>query len=119
MRGCTPSSTASERTHRRYGRSDHAFFRELFDASMPGSAFVFTEAHPRAWPDSYRLVESLGCSHRMHIGFHKNGRWMLLRKEGRHATTTDYCGIGDDGAGREGRTTIIDERDRELVRKFE
>jgi len=55
----------------------------------------------------------------MHIGFHKNGRRMLLRKEGRHATTTDYCGIDDDGAGREGRTTIIDERDRELVRKFE
>jgi hypothetical protein len=99
--------------------SDHAFFRELFDASMPGSAFVFTEAHPRAWPDFYRLVESLGCSHRMHIGFHKNGRRMLLRKEGRHATTTDYCGINDDGAGREGRTTIINERDRELVRKFE
>ena len=44
---------------------------------------------------------------------------MLLQKEGRHATTTDYCGINDDGAGREGRTTIINKRDRELVRKFE
>jgi hypothetical protein len=57
----------------------------------------------------------------MRIGFHKNGRRMLLRKEGRHETTTTTttdCGIDDGGAGRGGRT-IIDERDRELVRKFE
>jgi len=86
---------------------------------MPGLVFVFTEAHPHAWPDFYRLIESMGCSHHMHIGFHKNGRRMLLRKEGRHATTTDYCRIDNDGAGQEGQTTIIIKRDRELVRKFE
>jgi hypothetical protein len=69
---------------------------------------------PGAWPDFFHLVEGLERPY-MQIGFHKNGRRMLLRKR---LVTDDLI---DDEEGRRQRQgkTIIEERDREMVRKFE
>jgi hypothetical protein len=99
--------------------SDHVFFRELFNVAKYGSTFVFTEAHPRSWPDFYNLVEDgRGSSnYRIEMGFHKNGRRMLLRKVRISNATID----DDDDEEEEGqrRRTIISHGDLELMRKFE
>ena len=98
--------------------SDHVFFRELFDVATFGSMFVFTEAHPRSWPDFYNLFEGARgpSNYRMEMGFHKNGRRMLLRK----VRIANAMIIDDDEEERQRRRhTIISEGDLELVLKFE
>ncbi len=88
--------------------SDHVFFRELFEKAYVGCMFVFTEVHPRAWPDFYRLIEAR-CPY-MHIRFRKSGRRMLLRKM--------RCMVIDSILDNV-RAMNICERDQELVHKFE
>ena len=99
--------------------SDHVFFRELFDVAKFGSTFVFTEAHPRTWPDFYNLFEEKergSSNYRMEMGFHKNGRRMLLRKIRISNVMID---ADDEEKVRPHRRMIISDGDLELVRKFE
>lgn len=81
--------------------SDYIFFRELFQYAKEGSVFILTETHPRVWPDFHKLMKE-HCPY-MEIGFHKNGKQMLLRK----SNNTKQ------------EAPVISEHDLELMNKFE
>jgi len=85
----------------RLRESNYIFFRELFRYAKEGSVFILTETHPRVWPEFYKLMKE-HCPF-MEIGFHKNGRQMLVRKS------------VDSGQ----KTPLISKKDLELVEKFE
>lgn len=85
----------------RLRESKYIFFRELFRYAKEGSVFVLTETHPRVWPEFYELMKE-HCPY-MEIGFHKNGRQMLVRKS------------LDSGQ----KTPLISKTDLKLVNKFE
>jgi hypothetical protein len=77
--------------------------------------FIFTEVHPRAWPDFYNLIE-VECTY-MHIGFSKSGRRMILRKMKCTNNAVYNNDILLDEKMR--HDVIISERDFELIKQFE
>ena len=85
--------------------SNYIFFHDLFQYAKDGSLVMLSEVHPRLWPDIYHLVKD-HCPY-MQIGFNKNGRQMLLRKNG----------IDDETKQPEG--VAISDKDMMLVKKFE
>ncbi|KAL3939591.1 MAG: hypothetical protein SGBAC_005704 [Bacillariaceae sp.] len=85
----------------RLRESKYIFFRELFRCAKEGSAFVLTETHPRVWPEFYEMMKE-HCPY-MEIGFHKNGRQLLVRKS------------LDSGQN----SPLISKADLKLVKKFE
>ena len=95
--------------------SNYIFFRQLFDSASDGTMFIFTEVHPRAWPDFYNLIK-VKCPY-MHIGFSKSGRRMILRKMKCTYNAVENNDILLDKKMR--HDVIISERDFELIKQFE
>lgn len=81
--------------------SHYVFFHDLFENARDGAIFIFTEVHPRIWPEFYKLMD-VHCPY-MQVGFNKNGRQMLLRKGSDQAQTSP----------------LISEKDKEFLNKFE
>jgi hypothetical protein len=95
--------------------SKYIFFHQLFDTAIVGSMFIFTEVHPRAWPDFLSLITD-HCPY-MHMGFSKSGRRMILRKMKCSSNIVDIdASLLDEKMQHD---DIISERDLELINKFE
>ena len=95
--------------------SNFIFFQQIFDSASEGTMFIFTEVHPRAWPDFYNLIK-VKCPY-MHIGFSKSGRRMILRKMKCTNNAVDNNDILLDEKMR--HEVVISERDFELIKQFE
>ena len=90
--------------------SNYIFFHDLFKYAQDGTLFVFSEVHPRLWPDFYHLIKD-HCTY-MSIGFNKNGRQTVLQKRLSRSRVTDDNDY-------EEQEVMISDKDLRLVKKFE
>jgi len=94
--------------------SKYVFFRDLFENATDGAIFVITETHPRIWPDLCVLIEEF-CPY-IQIGFNKNGRQMLLRK---NSINSKQILTQTKTKQQDKPLMMMNEKDRLLLAKFQ